>query len=370
MDPLSDTPLAIVDLETTGAHPAHDRITEIAVLEAERGEITREWSTLVNPRIAIPPAIEALTGITAAMVADAPTFGELAAALHARLQGRLFVAHNARFDYGFLQHAFERANLRFHARTLCTVKLSRRLYPGESRHNLDSVIARHGLRCDARHRALGDARVVWSFLQAAERERGAAMLGAAARQLARQHALPAQIDRATIDAIPEAPGVYLFYGDGGAPLYVGKSTRLRTRVLQHFAHDPRSSRKMQLARELRSIEWQRTAGELGASLRAAELVATLRPTHNRRRRNARLQACAWPYPGAIGIVERDAARDAHEVHVVQHWSWLGCARSESDVAELLAARGPLRFDPDHYRILARHLAKPRVRIVPLACTPN
>ena len=184
MTALFDAPLAIVDLETTGAHPAWDRVTEIAVVEVQDGEVASEWSTLVNPGTSIPPAIQALTGITNDMVADAPAFGDLAQELFERLAGRVFVAHNARFDYGFLRHEFERAGLRFQARTLCTVKLSRRLYPGHARHNLDSLIDRHGLRCPARHRALGDARAVWQFLRVAAEERGAAALQSAARQLA------------------------------------------------------------------------------------------------------------------------------------------------------------------------------------------
>ena len=464
MTPLLDAPLAIVDLETTGAHPAHDRVTEIAVLEVDGGEVANEWSTLVNPQTGIPAAIQALTGITPAMVADAPTFRELAQALHERLQGRLFIAHNARFDYGFLRQEFDRAGIRFQARTLCTVKLSRRLYPEHARHNLDSVIARHQLACEARHRALGDARAVWGFLQAAATERGPDQLGTAVRQLARQQTLPPHIDRAVVDAIPEAPGVYIFRGEGGTPLYVGKSVQLRSRVLQHFADDLRSSREMQLAREIRAIEWQRTAGELGALLREAALVKTLLPVFNRQLRRARelcgfalegdalklvaagglaahdvtrlhglfrsrraamealrgladehalclqtlgfepaarvggacfrhqiqrcagvcagredprvhrarvaaalarLKAHAWPYPGAIGIVEADAGRDVTEVHVVHQWSWLGCARSEAEIPELLCARRPACFDLDQYRILARHLAKPRLRIVHL-----
>jgi len=184
MTPLFDAPLAIVDVETTGARPAWDRVTEIAVVEVRGGEVASEWSTLVNPGIRIPPVIQALTGITNDMVADAPAFGDLAPDLYGRLAGRIFVAHNARFDYGFLRSEFERAGLRFQARTLCTVKLSRRLYPGHSRHNLDSLIDRHGLRCDARHRALGDAQAVWQFLRIAAEERGAAELQSVARQLA------------------------------------------------------------------------------------------------------------------------------------------------------------------------------------------
>ncbi len=98
MKPLFDAPLAIVDLETTGAHPAWDRVTEIAVVEVQEGEVVSEWSTLVNPGTGIPPAIQALTGITNDMVADAPAFADLAPGLYERLEGRVFVAHNARFD--------------------------------------------------------------------------------------------------------------------------------------------------------------------------------------------------------------------------------------------------------------------------------
>ena len=173
---LLDAPLAIVDLETTGANASWDRITEIALIEIDGGGISGEWSTLVNPQTAIPPAIQALTGITNDMVAHAPTFAELARGLHERLAGRVVVAHNARFDYGFLRHAFEREGIRYAARTLCTVKLSRRLYPGHARHNLDSLIARHGLKCRARHRAPGDADAVWQFLRVAAAEHGAGAL--------------------------------------------------------------------------------------------------------------------------------------------------------------------------------------------------
>ena len=286
MKALFDAALAIVDLETTGAHPAWDRVTEIAVLEVAAGEVVSEWSTLVNPGASIPPAIQALTGITNAMVADAPAFEDLAAGLYERLEGRVFVAHNARFDYGFLRHAFERAGLRFQARTLCTVKLSRRLYPGHARHNLDSLIDRHHLQCDSRHRALGDARAVWQFLQVAAEERGAEQLESAVQQLSRLPALPAHIARATVDAIPESPGVYLFYGENDTPLYVGKSVAMRSRVLQHFSADVHSPREAQIAREIRRLEWRRSCGELGALLLEAALVKELLPIFNRQLRRA------------------------------------------------------------------------------------
>ena len=126
--------IAFVDLETTGTAPGADAITEIGIVRvaADPGDASlavAEWSTLVNPGVPIPPAIQALTGITDAMVRDAPSFEAIADEVAARTAGAVFVAHNARFDYGFLKHAFARLNRAFTARVLCTVKLSRRLCP-------------------------------------------------------------------------------------------------------------------------------------------------------------------------------------------------------------------------------------------------
>jgi DNA polymerase-3 subunit epsilon len=271
-----DAPLAIVDLETTGTHAAADRITEIAVLEVDGRDAVSAWSTLVNPGRAIPADIQALTGIDAQMVARAPRFAELAEALHERLAGRVLVAHNARFDYGFLRREFDRAGLKYHARTVCTVRLSRRLYPHEPRHDLDSVIARHGLACRARHRALGDADALLQFLRRAVDEHGEEVVSVAARQVARHSVLPPHLDRAMVDEVPEACGVYLLYGEG--LLYIGKSRNMRARILQHFASGATWAARVQ------RIEWRRTAGELGALLREAALVKALAPEFNRKLR--------------------------------------------------------------------------------------
>ena len=222
---LLDAPLAIVDLETTGADPASDRITEVAVLTVESCGRVAEWSTLVNPGSPIPGTIQMLTGITNEMVAAAPRFDDIAAELLERLQGRIFVAHNARFDYGFLRRELGRTGHKFSAKTLCTVRLSRRLYPAEPRHNLDSLIARHDIACRARHRAAGDADAVWQFLRIAEQEHGEEVVAVAARQIAKQPALPPQLDRALVDEVPEAPGVYLLFGEETNPSISARAHR-------------------------------------------------------------------------------------------------------------------------------------------------
>lgn len=156
--------LVFVDLETTGATLTTDAITEIGIVEVD-AEGVREWSSLVRPGVRIPPFIEALTGISNAMVAHAPLFEQLAEALYARLEGGLFIAHNARFDYGFLKNAFRQAGFDFNPAVICTVKLSRRLFPEFARHNLDTLAERYCLHVSQRHRALGDARLIWQFWQ-------------------------------------------------------------------------------------------------------------------------------------------------------------------------------------------------------------
>ena len=159
--------LAFIDIESTGANPVHDRMTEIAILRVEDGKLVAAWESLVAPGIPIPPLIEEVTGITDAMVAHAPPFEALADTVALLLADCVFVAHSARFDFGFIQHAFARLGREFDAPVLCTLKLSRALFPQHHRHGLDALIERHQLECAARHRAMGDVRALWQFVEAA-----------------------------------------------------------------------------------------------------------------------------------------------------------------------------------------------------------
>ena len=236
--------------------------------------------------------IQSITGITDDMVALAPAFAEIAPRLLARLEGKLLVAHNARFDYGFLRNEFRRAGHRYASRVLCTVKLSRKLFPHEARHNLDALMARHDVACEARHRALGDARAIWLLMKPWRRELGPARIAAAVDALVKAPAVPAGLPEGALDDIPEAPGVYLFYGENDVVLYVGKSINLRSRVLAHFAGDHRDARDMKIAQQVKRVDWIETAGELGALIEEARLVKSLAPVYNRRLRRA-TELCAW-----------------------------------------------------------------------------
>jgi DNA polymerase III subunit epsilon len=279
------TSIAFVDLETTGMRAAVDRITEVGIVRVDadpQGGAPRvsEWSTLVNPGEPIPSVIQALTGITDAMVRDAPTFAAIASAIEARIDGCVFVAHNARFDHGFLKHEFARSGRPFATRALCTVKLSRRLYPEADGHGLDAIVARHRLGNADRHRALGDARAIWSFVQALYGDFPADVIQAAVKRILRIPSLPPQLPADALDRLPESPGVYLFYGENPLPLYVGKSVNLRDRVASHFCSDWQRETDLRLSQEIRRIEFEETAGEVGALLRESQLVKVLLPAHN------------------------------------------------------------------------------------------
>ncbi|MDP9083480.1 MAG: exonuclease domain-containing protein [Pseudomonadota bacterium] len=274
--------LVFVDLETTGGNAAYHRITEVGIVRVERGELIEEWSSLLNPQCPIPTYIEEFTGITNAMVENAPLFADIAALLREKLDGAVFVAHNARFDYSFLRSEFRRIEVNFAAKVLCTVKLSRRLFPEYPRHNLDAVMERHGLICSARHRALGDARVLHDLWFKLRRELPDETLRAATKALLAAPRLPAHLPTDLADELPEGSGVYRFFGEGEVLLYVGRSRSLRTRVLSHFAATDANAAGRKLAAAVRRIDWLETAGELGAALREGDWIKTQKPLHNRR----------------------------------------------------------------------------------------
>ncbi len=286
-----DLRLAFVDLETTGTSATADRITEVGIITVDDGHC-EQWSSLVHPQTHISGFIESLTGITNDMVAGAPLFEDLAPDILARLEGRLFIAHNARFDHGFLKNEFKRLGLRFAPEVLCTVKLSRKLFPGFSRHNLDALVERHRLSVSERHRALGDARLIWQFWNKLLDSIDPVQLATTVAELSARPALPVHIDPDFIDSVPDTHGVYLFYGENDLPLYIGKANRLRRRILSHFSGDHGSSKEMELSQQVRRIAWIDCPGELGALLREAALVRELSPIHNKRLRKDD-DLCSW-----------------------------------------------------------------------------
>ena len=359
LPPLIDAPIAFVDLETTGGSVAEHRITEIGVVQVGQDGVSR-WSTLVNPGQSIPPFIQSLTGITDDMVRDAPSFASLAAELFERLEGRLFVAHNASFDRGFSRGEFQRAGFAFNPDVLCTVKLSRALWPHEKRHGLDALIQRHALAPLARHRALADADLLWQFWQRLHTAWEPEVLRAQIDRAVRRYRIAGDITEDVIDAAPAGHGVYAFFDASDAPLYVGRSVRLRQRVRAHLTGERRSARELRIAEQVRRVQWCATGGELGALLTEAQWISRMRPVHNRQPRAGRAESVgsAWPFPAAIAFEEQGEEPSNERVfHVVDRWCYLGAAPTIETAHALAAANSAPVYEPSTFRILQAHLAR-------------
>ena len=271
---------AFIDVETTGMKPLTDRVTEIAIIRFSANREPERWQSLINPGVAIPAEIQALTGITNAMVRDAPTFFAVRDEVRRLLEGAVFVAHNERFDYGFIKNEFRRQGEAFTEDVLCTVRLSRRLYPDAEGHGLDAVIARHRLSGFDRHRAMGDTEATAAFVCKTEDDHSTETLKSIVKSLLKTPSLPAHLPSDALADIPDSPGVYLFYGINDLPLYIGKAKHLRERIRAHFSSDHMTPNDIRLSQEMRRIEWLPTAGEFSALLLEAQLVKERMPLHN------------------------------------------------------------------------------------------
>ena len=366
-EPALNVPIVFVDLETTGGSTSEHRITEVGVVGIGPAGVSR-WSSLVDPQQPIPSFIQQLTGITNAMVRGAPTFDAIAPALFERLSGKLFVAHNASFDRGFLRGEFRRVGLAFDPDVLCTVRLSRALFPAEKRHGLDALVERHGLVPSDRHRALADADLIWQFWQ--RLHGGLVPLDVLRTQIdrtTRRYRLAGDITEDLLDTAPAGCGTYAFYGEGDVPLYVGRSVRVRQRLRSHLTGERRSSKDIRLAQQVRRVEWRATGGELGAMLAEAQWIATLRPSHNRVPRVTKSDPmnAHWPFEGPIVFEEREEASQARAFHVVDRWRYVGHASSLAQAAELHASSAQGAFELSTYRLLQSHLAR-GLRVMPLS----
>lgn len=276
--------LAFVDIETTGLGVTRDRIIEIGILRVEENKLVKTFHSVINPEGFVSPFSMQLTGITENELSRAPTFYSVMGDILEMLKDCVFVAHNVRFDYGFIRNECKRYDKTYSSKHFCTVKLSQYLFPTERKHNLDAIIDRFHIPCPNRHRAFDDARVLWEFYKKLQNSVAPELLEKALLQGLKKPSIPTNISSDTIDSLPEKPGVYIFYGDQKTPLYVGKSVNIRERVKSHFANDYSSSKEMHIAQQIQDIEAIPTSGELGALLKESQLVKKLQPLYNRQLR--------------------------------------------------------------------------------------
>ena len=274
--------LVILDCETTGGKATYHRITEIGLLIVHKGNVVERWQSFVNPEAHIPANIQALTGITQAMVASAPLFKDIADELIEILTGRTLVAHFARFDYGFLKNEFARVGINYSSKPLCSVKFSRAMFPQFRHHGLDAIIKRFNFTIVNRHRAQDDAEIIYKLFLKSSTLFSPEDIAAACQKLLKRPALPIAISSETIDKIPDTPGVYYFYDNKGQILYIGKSLNIKTRVLSHFTQDYKNPKDLTLIKKIAHIDYQTTPTDFGAQILESQEIKAQSPFYNRR----------------------------------------------------------------------------------------
>jgi len=294
-NPLGETTFVVVDLETTGGRTKStdgtpcDAITEIGAVKVRGGVVLGEFATLVDPQRSIPPQIVQLTGITTAMVCDAPTIDAVLPMFLEFAGGAVLVAHNAGFDVGFLRAAAQRCEIPWpRPQVLCTVRLARRVLSREEAPSVRlAALARlFAVAAQPTHRALDDARATVDVLHALiERVGNQGVHTYADLRSYLPDVTPAQRrKRVLAEGLPHRPGVYLFRGPAGEVLYVGTAVDLRRRVGQYFTGaDPRGRMKemVTLASDVDHVE---CAHALEAGVRELRMLAAHAPPYNRRSR--------------------------------------------------------------------------------------
>lgn len=269
---------AIIDVETTGGSAFNEKLTEISIFQFDGKEITGQFSTLINPERSIPFMITRLTGITNEMVLDAPKFYEVAREIIERTEGRVFVAHNANFDYNFIRQEYKRLGYSYNRKTLCTVKLSRKLIPGLRSYSLGNLCSDLEITIQNRHRAAGDAEATVKVLQRLLSV-DPSLCGMPSG------ALHPSLNRSVFATLPEAPGVYYFHDEEGRVIYVGKSRNIHSRILTHFSNQS-NEKAIAMKAKVADISFEATGSELLALLLESDEIKKLKPLFNRAQRRS------------------------------------------------------------------------------------
>ncbi|WP_209330750.1 exonuclease domain-containing protein [Lunatimonas salinarum] len=268
---------AIVDIETTGGFSAGNRIIEIAVVIHDGVRIVKEYQTLINPNRMLPGFITGLTGITSEMLEQAPTFSEIAGELSALLEGKVFVAHNVNFDLNFVKTAFASEGIAYSPAMLCTVRLSRKIFPGHRSYSLGTLCDQRGIQIRGRHRAMGDAyATALLFGQLLEADANG-VIAASLKGKRKETSLPPHISQEKYAQLPEETGVYYFHDQQGRIIYVGKALNIKSRFKGHFS----GKAKIDLKTEVHDVSYELTGSEFLALLVETLEIKKHWPKYNR-----------------------------------------------------------------------------------------
>jgi DNA polymerase-3 subunit epsilon len=271
---------AIVDIETTGGYAENHRVTEIAVFHHDGIRITDQFHTLINPGRNVPQFITGLTGITTQMVREAPSFEEVAEEIHSWLKDKIFIAHNAHFDYSFIKKEFEEVGIAWSPKKLCTVRLSRKIVPGLHSYSLGRLAESLGIKISDRHRAGGDAHATAKIFDVLLRRDQNGIIEKALKRNSGETILPPNLPKEDFDKLPAHAGVYYFHDARGNVIYVGKAINIKKRIAGHFTGEAREWNRSNIRNEIHHISFELTGNELIALILESQEIRRLWPKYN------------------------------------------------------------------------------------------
>lgn len=271
---------AIVDIETTGSYAAANGITEICIHIFDGTKVTATFETLINPGQSIPRYIQAMTGIDDKMVSKAPRFEEVAEKIYSLLQDKIFVAHNVNFDYSFIKAQLAFCGYELNTKKLCTVRLSRKIFPGFPSYSLGNLCYSLGITVYERHRAGGDTEATVKVFQLLLENDKEEFIQKSLSKNSKEQALPPNVPKEHFDQLPYTPGVYYFHNQKGKIIYVGKAKNIRYRVNSHFSNNSQSRQRQNFLRHTYSITYQPCGTELMASILESTEIRKLWPIFN------------------------------------------------------------------------------------------
>jgi DNA polymerase-3 subunit epsilon len=257
---------AIVDIETTGGYASANGITEVAIFVFDGAKVIGKFESLINPGQPIPRYIQSFTGITDEMVANAPGFDEVAQDIFKLLNENIFIAHNVNFDYSFLKSHLLRAGFDLKSKKLCTVRLSRKIFPDFPSYSLGNLCRSLEIDINNRHRAGGDAEAtVCVFRKLLENDKEDFIAKSLLRN-SKEQSLPPNVPKQHFELLPTTPGVYYFHDVKGKIIYVGKAINIRSRVNSHFSNNSETRQKQNFITNIHSISFKSCATELMACI--------------------------------------------------------------------------------------------------------